>query len=146
MTDTNVKKTSRQAKRHKARELVLQATYQWQLAGHDADELERQFKQVMDQDELDYEYFTMLLYLIINDYAQYDSLMQDHLERTLDELDPIELCVLRLAICELKTQEKLPYKVAINEALELTKSFGAQDSFKLVNSVLDNVALALGRK
>jgi transcription antitermination factor nusB len=72
--------------------------------------------------------------------------MSHYLDRTLDELDPIEKSILRLAVYELQFEPDVPYKVAINEAIEVAKVFGADESHKYINGVLDKVAPALGRK
>ena len=72
--------------------------------------------------------------------------MSHYLDRALDELDPIEKAILRLAVYELQFEADVPYKVAINEAIEVAKVFGADESHKYINGVLDKVAPALGRK
>ena len=110
--------------RRRARECAVQALYSWALSGNAPEQVELTF--VVDQD--------------------LKGVDKPYLDRTLDELDPIEKAILRLAVYELQFEPDVPYKVAINEAIEVAKVFGADESHKYINGVLDKVAPALGRK
>jgi transcription antitermination factor nusB len=103
---------------------------------------------VVDQDlkGVDKPYFSRLFRQTVANVDAVDFSMSHYLDRTLDELDPIEKAILRLAVYELQFEPDVPYKVAINEAIEVAKVFGADESHKYINGVLDKVAPALGRK
>lgn len=128
--------------RRKAREFSLQAIYQWQLAAQPLDEITTQYcqSQEFNAKAVDCEYFQELVQGVIGQATQLDELITPWLDRSIEELDPIELAVLRLAIYELKYQLAVPYRVVINEAIELTKKFGTQEGFKYINGVLDKAA------
>lgn len=130
--------------RSKARQYALQALYQWELAGNDSHDLAVQFEKNIENDVIDKVYFSRLLDGVIQHQAELDEQFKPFLERELTELTPIELTILRLATFELQHCLDVPYKVVINEALELTKEFGSVDEgFKFVNGVLDKVAAKL---
>lgn len=128
------------AARHNARHYALQAVYQWQLTGTPVNEIEAQFVAHQIAKKIDLDYFKELLHGILLHQPELDQHMQPHLTRELIELDPVELAVLRLAIYELTRRPDVPYRVVINEALELTKKFGSVEGYKFVNGVLDRVA------
>jgi N utilization substance protein B len=132
------------AKRHKARHYALQALYQWHMADAALNEIEAEFHADYDFSKVDADYFHTLLHevpanldLIEENYAGY------MVERSLEELDPIERALLRLATYELMERLDVPYKVVINEAVSLARKFGATDSHKFVNGVLDQAARKL---
>lgn len=129
--------------RRKARRLALQGLYQWQIAQQDLKDIEQQYLEDADVRRLDVPYFCALLHGVPRQLTEIDTLFASHLDRHLEELDPIELALLRIASYELLVQNDVPYKVVINEALELAKLFGAEDSHKYVNGVLDKVAKTL---
>ena len=124
-------------KRHKARRYVLQALYQWAFLETRADTLINQFFEENDISNVDLLYFKDLLAGTIQHIAIIDELMVTHLDRDISVLNPVELAVLRLATYELLHRKDVPYKVVIDEALELVKEFGAQEGYKYVNAVLD---------
>ena len=126
--------------RRKARELGLQALYQWHMAGQASFEIEAQFRADNNFAKIDAEYFHALLTGVIGQQVELDAVLEPYLDRPLLELDPIELTVLRLASFELKQRLDVPYRVVINEAIELTKVFGATDGHKFVNGMLDKIA------
>jgi N utilization substance protein B len=126
--------------RHKARELALQAIYQWQFTQEASIEIEQQFHEDNDMSKVDTEYFTELLHQIPKSVGKMDAYIESVIDRPFNELDPVELAILRIAIYELIYRQDVPYKVIINEALQITKKFGAQESFKYVNGVLDRLA------
>jgi len=132
--------TSKNLSRHNARRYAIQALYQWFFNETQPEELIRQFTDEADHHEADMVYFKELVAGTIQHVAIIDELMLTHLDRKLKTLNPVELSVLRLAIYELLHHKDIPYKVVINEALELTKEFGAQEGHKYVNAVLDAIA------
>lgn len=126
--------------RHNARRYALQAMYQWQIAGTSIAEIETEFMRFHIDKKLDLPYFKELIHGVPKHQHEIDKEMQPFLERGLHEIDPVELAVLRLAIYELIKRPDVPYRVIINEALELTKKFGSIDGYKFVNGILDRVA------
>jgi transcription antitermination protein NusB len=131
--------------RKKARAKTLEALYQIFMAGHDVLDVEIQYVADLNPKKVDIPYFQVLLNGIVKDQKKLDALLTPFLDRPIKDLTPIELCVLRLAAYELDSQCDVPYKVVINEALELTKKFGATDAFKFVNGVLDKLARQVRR-
>lgn len=133
------------AARHSARCYALQAMYQWQLTGTALIDIETEFLRYhIDKDKkMDHEYFKELLHEIPKNIDVLDAAMKPYLGRLLEEIDPIELGVLRVATYELLKRPDVPYRVVINEALELNKKFGSVDGHKFVNGVLDRVAKKL---
>lgn len=130
-------------KRSNAREYALQAMYQWQLSSTALIDLESEFLNYQIRKKTDIEYFKELMHAIPTQCDELDKLMIPFLSRPVEELDPIELAILRIAIYELSKRLDIPYRVAINEALELTKKFGSVEGYKFVNGVLDQVARKL---
>lgn len=126
--------------RRNARSYVLQALYQLQLANPPIAELEAEFLRHQIDKKIDLDYFKELVRGIPAMQAELDATFSPYLGRLLEEIDPIELSVLRLATYELLKRPDVPYRVVINEALELTKKFGSVEGFKFVNGVLDRVA------
>lgn len=126
--------------RHNARRYALQAMYQWQLAGTPIHEIEAEFLHYHIDKKLDLDYFKELLHGVPRHQHEIDQEMQSFLDRPIHEIDPVELAVLRLAIFELIKRLDVPYRVVINEALELTKKFGSVEGYKFVNGVLDRIA------
>jgi transcription antitermination protein NusB len=126
--------------RRNARRYALQALYQWQMAGANMHDIESEFFRYHIDKPLDKAYFNELIYGILEEKSSIDDTMQPFLGRPLNELDPIELAVLRVATYELLKRPDVPYRVIINEALELTKKFGSVEGHKFVNGVLDRIA------
>ncbi|HET8698845.1 MAG TPA: transcription antitermination factor NusB [Gammaproteobacteria bacterium] len=131
--------------RHRARELLIKALYQWQLAGHDVPEISKQFRAQPEFERCDAEYFTALLTQVIDNVSALDEVIARHAARGLEQLDAVGRAILLLAIAELKHRADVPTKVVINEAVELAKRYGPADSFKFVNAVLDKSARELDR-
>ena len=129
--------------RHLARELLVKALYQWQIAGHGVPELKAQFSATEDFQRADGEYFGELLKTIVGDAPALDELIARHAVRSLEQLDAVGRAVLLLGLAELKHRADIPTRVAINEAIELTKRYGTTDSHKFVNAVLDKGAREL---
>ncbi|MDK9421382.1 transcription antitermination factor NusB [Pectobacterium carotovorum] len=128
------------AARRRARECAVQALYSWQLSKNDIADVEHQFLSEQDVKDVDITYFRELLAGVATQAEKLDQLMAPFLSRQIEELGQVEKAILRLAMFELSKREDVPYKVAINEAIELAKIFGAEDSHKFVNGVLDKVA------
>ncbi|MGL9750794.1 MAG: transcription antitermination factor NusB [Symbiopectobacterium sp.] len=128
------------AARRRARECAVQALYSWQLSKNDIVDIELQFLSEQDGKDADISYFRELLASVAMQAEKLDALMAPYLSRQLEELGQVERAVLRIALFELSKRDDVPYKVAINEAIELAKVFGAEDSHKFVNGVLDKVA------
>lgn len=126
--------------RKKARRLALQALYGWQITKNDLTDIETHVLTDHAQDEFDVGYFSVLLHEVPAHLSEIEKALSPHLARPIPELDPIELTVLRIATYEFLKRLDIPYKVVINEALELVKKFGATESHKFVNGVLDKVA------
>lgn len=123
--------------RRRARKLVLQAIYQWQLADTTLSDLVKQFLVEVNVKKVDVDYFRQLLTAVLRHIGEIDAAFTPALDRKITELNQVELAILRLAVGELMYEKDVPYKVVINEALELTKTFGSTDGFKYVNAVLD---------
>ena len=128
------------AQRRKARHFGLQALYQWTLSGASVTDIEAEFRVDNDFRHTDGEYFSALLRGVTADVESLEMLFASALDRALDELDPIERNLLRLGTFELRDRIDVPYKVVISEAVALAKKFGATDSHKYVNGVLDKIA------
>ncbi len=128
------------AQRRKARHFGLQALYQWTLSGASARDIEAEFRVDNDFQHTDGEYFSAVLKGVVKDVEALEALFSPSLDRKLEELDPIERNLLRLGTFELRDRIDVPYKVVINEAVALAKKFGATDSHRYINGVLDKVA------
>lgn len=132
--------------RRRARECAVQAIYSWQLSKNDIADIELQFLSEQDVTDVDITYFRELFSGVAMDTATLDRRMAPYLSRKVEDLDQIEKAILRLAIFELSKRSDVPYKVVINEAIELAKAFGAEDSHKFVNGVLDKAAPAIRKR
>ncbi|MGK2960316.1 MAG: transcription antitermination factor NusB [Candidatus Malihini olakiniferum] len=128
------------AARHRARECAVQALYSWQLSKNDIADIELQFLIEQDVKDVDINYFRELMAGVAMQAEKLDAFMAPYLSRPLEELGQVERAVLRIALFELSKRDDVPYKVVINEAIELAKVFGAEDSHKFVNGVLDKLA------
>lgn len=127
-------------RRTRARRRALQALYQWQLAGQDLRDIEAQFQQEMDMSAVDMELFRELLHRVPARADTLDAAFGPLLDRPAEQLDPIERAILRMGTYELEERIDVPYRVVINEAVELAKQFGAEQSHRYINGVLDKVA------
>lgn len=126
--------------RHNARRYALQAMYQWQIAGTALSDIESEFLHYHIDKKLDMDYFKELIHGVPKYQLEIDQEMKTFLGRPMSEIDPIELAVLRISTYEILKRPDVPYRVIINEALELTKKFGSTEGHKFVNGVLDRVA------
>lgn len=129
--------------RTKARRNVVQALYQWQLSGGDLVDIQAQFLSEYDMKKVDVEYFKELFRQIPLHLHELDDHLLPFLDRPVDEVDPVERAVLRLAAYELEFCLDVPYRVVINESVELAKRFGAEHGHKYVNGVIDQIAKKL---
>jgi len=126
--------------RRRAREFVLQGLYQWRVGGADEAAIEAYAPEMDGFAKADREFFVGTLRGVI---AQREALIAQvgaHIDRSFDELSPVEACILLLGSFEMQHHPETPYRVIINEAIELTKAFGGTDGHKYVNGVLDKVA------
>lgn len=129
------------ATRRMARHYAMQALYQWQMAGSSINVIEAEFRTDNDMSKVDVEYFHEIIHGVPEHLSELEELFSPYLvERSLDELDAITRALLRLAAYEFKFRIDVPYKVVINEAVALAKKFGAEDSHKFINGVLDKTA------
>ncbi len=133
-------KASSVGRRSRARELIVQALYQKQLTGHDAVELVKQFKDREEYRRADTDYFNETLPAICAGQAELESKIAELADRPPSQLDPVELAVLLLGFFELEERQDVPYRVVINESINLAKRFGSVDGHKYVNAVLDKAA------
>ncbi len=126
--------------RTRARELMLQALYQKQIAGHDCDELLAQFKQQAAYERVDQAFFVETFVDICKSQSKLEDSISGVIDRPLKQLDPVELGILLIGIFELQSRVDIPYRVVINEGVNLAKRFGATDGHKYINACLDNAA------
>jgi N utilization substance protein B len=129
--------------RSRARDLLVQALYQMQITGHDWEELQKQFRERRDYENVDREYFDESLAEILRNLAALEQSVADLADRPLVQLDPVERGILLLGIHELESRAEIPYRVVINEAVNLARRFGAVDGHKYINAVLDRAALRI---
>ena len=130
-------------KRSRARHHAVQAVYQWQMTGQDVGDVVGQFLASQDGTKFEVEYFRDLLRGVATNLNALDACLQPHVDRPIAQIDPVERAILRLGAYELAHHPEVPYRVVINEAVELAKVFGAEEGHKYVNGVLDKVARAL---
>ncbi len=126
--------------RYGARRFLLQALYQHQIAGHDADKLLKQFSTGPGFELVDGEYFSTALTAILEREVEFDGRIAAAADRPAEQLDPVEHAVLWIGLNELLARPDIPRTVTINEAVKLAREFGAQDSYRYVNALLDAVA------
>jgi len=127
-------------KRSKARHHAVQAIYQWQVAGHDVSEVDSQFLDTEDLNSFEVDYFKDLLHGVPTNLDALDSELKHCVDRSIESVDPVERAILRLGAYEMMRHPEVPYRVVINEAVELAKVFGAEQGHKYVNGVLDKLA------
>lgn len=126
-----------------ARRCAMQALYQWQLTAQEAGEIEKQFLGGEEIKGADVEYFSELLRQCIGKKEELDGLIAAHADRPIEQLDPVERAILWMGMYELRERLDVPYRVAINEGVELSKRFGATDGHRYVNALLDRAARSL---
>lgn len=131
-----------QARRY-ARERALQALYQWELAGGDVSTVRQEIIDRQEMSLVDEDYYITLFDGVAKDPDAIDEQIVPALDRPINDLDPIERCVLRISVYEFVHRLEIPAAVVINEAIEITKRFGADQGHKYVNGVLDKLAVVL---
>lgn len=131
------------AARSRARRRALQAIYAWQIGGSRMNAVIDQFRHEQDMEVADLEYFEDLLHGVERHVVAIDDALKPYVDRDVGQIDPIERAALRLAAYELKYRPDVPYRVIINEAIEVTKRFGADHGHSYVNGVLDKLAASL---
>jgi N utilization substance protein B len=134
---------SSKSPRRRAREFVVQGLYQWQVGGQDAAAIQVQAEGVAGFDKADKDLYLTLLTETRHAGEALKLDLTPHIDRAWDDVSPIERCILLLGACELKLHAETPYRVIINEAIELAKTFGGTDGHKFVNGVLDKLAAVL---
>jgi N utilization substance protein B len=137
------KKASMVDQRRRARRLLIQALYQWQMASSPVSQIEAEFRVDNDMTKVDVAYFSELLRAITARIGDLDKLIEPAIQRDIKVIDPIELAILRLGAFEMKERLDVPYRVVINEGVELVKRFGGTDGHRFINSVLDRLASEL---
>ncbi len=131
------------AARRRSRELALMGLYQWLVSGADGAEIEAHLQEQEGFDKLDRAHLERLLHGCIRDAAALDAVLVRHVDRKTSLLSPVEHAVLMIGVYELTHCPDIPYRVALNEGVELAKSFGGTDGHKYVNGVLDKAAAEL---
>ena len=129
-----------QRKRHQARRLALQALYQWQVTGDDIGDISSQFVTENDSDKYDIDYFRDLFQGVPTHLDELDRELQPLIDRDIERVDLVERAALRLGVYELLHHPEVPFRVIINESVELAKVFGADKGYRYVNGVLDKVS------
>ena len=129
-----------QRKRHQARRLALQALYQWQVTGDDIGDISSQFVAENDSDKYDIDYFRDLFQGVPTHLDELDRELQSLIDRNIERVDLVERAALRLGVYELLHHPEVPFRVVINESVELAKIFGADKGHRYVNGVLDKVS------
>ncbi len=132
--------TPAKSQRHRARELAMQGIYEWRLSGGSAALIEKATREEKSLGRYDVEFFGQLLRGVIAQHEELAALVAPNLDRPVKELSPVEYSVLMLGAFELSRHPEVPYRVVINEAVELAKTFGGSDGHKFVNGVLDKLA------
>lgn len=129
--------------KQRARKLAMQALYQWHMSGMELTEIDAQFRAINNMERVDVNYFTQLLYNIPKECPVLEAAFAPYLDRVVNDLNPIELTVLRLGAYELKHCPEIPYRIVLDEAINLTKGYGSQDGHRYVNGVLHQLAKQL---
>ena len=137
------KRTGPKSARRRSREFALQGLYEWLLSGDEAKTIAAHMREQEGFDKCDAVHFDLLLFGCIAEAAELDEVLAHHVDRKTAHLSPIEHAVLMIGSYELKHCMDVPYKVAINEGVELAKSYGGTDGHKYVNGVLDKAAAEL---
>jgi len=126
--------------RRRAREFALQGLYQWRVGGADEAAIEAHLPELDGFARADREFCLAMIRGVLAQQEKLSALVSSHIDRPFKELSPVEACILLMGTCELVHNPETPYRVVINEAIELTKAFGGTDGHKYVNGVLDKVA------
>ena len=139
-------KSDHQGARSCARDLIVQSLYQIQIAGHDEAKVRAQFRERTEYQGADHDYYNKVLSEICYHWKSLEKSMEQYLDRPIEQLDPVEKGILMLGLYELKALPELPFKVVINESVNLAKRFGAIDGHKYINAVLDRAVKEIRSK
>jgi N utilization substance protein B len=123
-----------------ARRSAVQAIYQWQLTGYNLYEIERQFVEEHGLSQSELPYFQDLLHQVPKKLDVIDAALAEYTSRPVEQIDPVERAILRISVYELMDRREIPYRVVVNEGINLAKEFGATQSHKFVNGLLDKIA------
>jgi N utilization substance protein B len=123
-----------------ARRSAVQAIYQWQLTGYNLYEIERQFVEEHGLSQSELPYFQDLLHQVPKKLDVIDAALAEYTSRPVEQIDPVERAILRISVYELMDRLEIPYRVVVNEGINLAKEFGATQSHKFVNGLLDKIA------
>ncbi|EGJ10015.1 MULTISPECIES: transcription antitermination factor NusB [Rubrivivax] len=134
------KRAAPKSARRRSREIALQGLYEWLISGADAGTIDAHMREQDGFDKCDRAHFDALLHGCIAEASALDAVLARHVDRRTNQLSPVEHAVLMIGAYELTHCLEVPYRVAINEAVELAKSFGGTDGHKYVNGVLDKAA------
>ena len=126
--------------RTNARKAAVQALYQWQMTGQSIVEIERQFLEEERLKDAQKSYFTELFHGVPRNVDVIDKILSEFVDRPVDMIDPVERAILRIGVYEMVNRLDMPYRVILNESINLAKYFGADGSHKYVNGILDKVA------
>ena len=126
--------------RGKSRRLAMQAIYQWQMTGDSITDIKKQFFEENNMSKVDPEFFSESVSGVASSISEIDPYLEKNMPRSIESVDPVERSILRLAVYEFINRFDVPYKVVINEAVNITKEFCAENSHTFVNAVLDKVA------
>lgn len=126
--------------RNKARRLALQAIYQWQVSAAPEDQIKQQFVDSQKMNPECVDYFSDLLFGVASNQSDIDASMADYVDRAVEQIDPVELAILRLGFYELIKRMDIPYRVVLNEWINLAREFGAPRSHAYINGVLDKAS------
>ncbi len=140
MTKTTSTKTGLAKARGKSRRLAMQAIYQWQMTGDNISDIKQQFFDENDMAKLDAAFFSEAVSGVASSISELDPLLEKYMSRTVESVDPVERSILRLATYEFINRLDVPYRVVLNEAVNIAKEFCAEKSHTFVNAVLDKVA------
>ena len=141
MSDSNKPADKSLAKaRGKSRRLAMQAIYQWQMTGDNITDIKQQFFEANNFSVIDADYFSELVSGVASSITELDPLLEKNMPRSVESVDPVERSILRLATYEFVKRFDVPYRVVLNEAVNITKEYCAENSHAFVNAVLDKVA------
>ena len=132
---------SKPKEKQKARRMLIQALYSWDVGGTDLVDIEAEFHTDNDMSKVDAALFHTILFGVPKNLAQIDGTYSSYLDRENKQLDPVSRAVLRLSSYEMVFSIDVPYKVVINEGVNLAKTYGPTDAYKFINGVLDKVAI-----
>ena len=126
--------------RGKSRRLAMQAIYQWQMTGDSITDIKQQFFEDNNPAKIDADYFSELVSGVATNLNELDTLLEKYMSRTIESVDPVERSIIRLAAYEFINRPDVPYRVVLNEAVNITKEFCSEKSHAFVNAVLDRAA------